>query len=267
LANRIKTIPYGVPAPETIRPRRRAPGEPIRLLYAGRLEHAQKRILDFPKILDALADRGVPFRLTIVGSGAGYAELAAAGRRHLASGAMIIRHTVPNHQMRDYFEEADAFVLCSGFEGLPLGLLEAMAHGATAVVTDVESGIPELIRAFADRIQRLQEDPQLLESTSQRGRTTVVEKGLTVQRMCEVYADLFQQVHEQAMQGGFQRPRAFYGEPTVRRVYLQADRKVRRWVDRARTAATGAAVRWGLMRDLGEASANRPAPAGRQSTL
>jgi glycosyltransferase involved in cell wall biosynthesis len=281
VAPRLATIPYGVAAPAVVRPRNRTAADPLRLLYAGRLEHAQKRILDFPKILDALVDRGVPVRLTIVGSGAGYSELAAAGRRHLASGALTLRHTVPNHLMSEYFNEADAFVLCSGFEGLPLGLLEAMAHGAAAVVTDVESGIPELIRhgengfrvpvgdvaAFADRLTQLQQDPALQARLAEQGRQTVIDKGLTVDRMCDVYAQLFERVHTEALQGGFQRPRAFFGEPTVRRVYLQADRKLRRWAGRARGAALGAAARWGLVRGLGDSPANQPASVGRQGTM
>ena len=43
-------------------------------------------------------------------------------------------------------EQQDAYILTSEFEGMPNALNEAMARGCVPVVTDIRSGIPELVR-------------------------------------------------------------------------------------------------------------------------
>jgi hypothetical protein len=46
---------------------------------------------------------------------------------------------------REWSEAGDAFIMTSRTEGLPLALLEAMAHGLPCIATEV-GGIPELLR-------------------------------------------------------------------------------------------------------------------------
>jgi glycosyltransferase involved in cell wall biosynthesis len=44
-------------------------------------------------------------------------------------------------------KQHDVFLLASDYEGLPLSLLEAMGQGLVPVVSDLKSGIPEVVDA------------------------------------------------------------------------------------------------------------------------
>lgn len=247
-AQRVVTIPYGIEAPPSARCHRREPGGPLNLLYAGRLEHTQKRVLDLPRVLDGLVARGVPVRMTIVGSGAGRPDLEAAARGHLERGSLVIQDTVPNFQMAALYEAADAFVLTSAFEGLPLGLLEAMAHGCVPMVTAIDSGIPEVVRdgvnglaapvgdidGFARRLAALERDPETHQRLAAAARATIVNGPFCIEKMANAYLALFERLEAEALRGQFRRPRAFYGEPWIRKTYLRIDRNVRRLARRLR---------------------------------
>src|SRR5258708_7408499 len=43
------------------------------------------------------------------------------------------------------FDNHDVLILVSDYEGLPLSLLEAMGHGVVPVVSDLESGIRDVV--------------------------------------------------------------------------------------------------------------------------
>jgi glycosyltransferase involved in cell wall biosynthesis len=78
---RITPLPYGVEVPELPPPRepilaRSGRPRPIRLLYTGRLDHHQKRILALPHLSRALAGMGIDHELTIMGDGPAAADLA-----------------------------------------------------------------------------------------------------------------------------------------------------------------------------------------------
>lgn len=84
-AGRVTAIPYGVEVPEA--PPVRGPllgagsgtrgPRPVRLLYTGRLDHYQKRILALPHLSAALSDMGIEHELTIMGDGPAAGELDA----------------------------------------------------------------------------------------------------------------------------------------------------------------------------------------------
>jgi glycosyltransferase involved in cell wall biosynthesis len=99
---------------------------------------------------------------------------------------------------------ADAFVLASDHEGLPLSLLEAMALGTPAVVTRV-GGIPEVVRdgeaivvpprdvdALADGILQVLGDGGLARSLVEAGKRRARDFDIrtAVRRMEEVYEEL-----------------------------------------------------------------------------
>src|SRR5260370_12800552 len=66
----IHCMTSGVLVPQTFTPRRLVPGDPLRILYLGRLDRGQKRVHLFPEILSGLVQSGIPFTWTIVGEGA-----------------------------------------------------------------------------------------------------------------------------------------------------------------------------------------------------
>ena len=138
----IARIPYGVPIPQT--KHRRIPSAPgtLRLLYAGRYEHRQKRIMTLPKLAELLAESGIDCELTIAGEGPAGRELRSACER-------LARVRVLGAQSQDEMAALlgahDAMVLPSRYEGLSIAMLEAMAHGCVPIVTRCDSGSAEAI--------------------------------------------------------------------------------------------------------------------------
>jgi glycosyltransferase involved in cell wall biosynthesis len=143
--SRVFVVPNGVGRAYfgASRPPRDPSGGPLRLLYVGRLS-AQKNVR---RLLDAVHLMRQPVQLTIVGDG----ELEPDLRRHReALGLSNVTFAGPRFGadlVRSY-QEADAFVLPSDKEGMPLVALEAMASALPIVATDVP-GTADLLRGIA----------------------------------------------------------------------------------------------------------------------
>ena len=166
-------LPYGMPRPQ----RRREPASgPLRILFAGRLEHAQKGVLDLPSIDRILAARGIDVQWTIIGSGPDEGALRDAW----TSSRVRFLGTKTRDDVIDIASEHDVFVLPTRWEGVPVALLEAMSVGLVPVVSRVESGVAEILtdgvtglmpsvgdpRAFADAIAGLDANRPKLEAMS-----------------------------------------------------------------------------------------------------
>ncbi|MFG0241274.1 MAG: glycosyltransferase [Phycisphaerales bacterium JB054] len=135
-------IPYGVEVPAGVLRREPLGGRPVRLLYAGRLDHEQKRIGALAALADRLNGWGVPFEFAILGDGpaAGDVDAMCASRPGLRRfGA------APPAGVASALDAADMFILPSRYEGLSVALLEALAHGCVPVLTPSASGTAQLI--------------------------------------------------------------------------------------------------------------------------
>jgi glycosyltransferase involved in cell wall biosynthesis len=131
-------LPYGVDIPaEVTQP---ATG-PLRLLYVGRL-HRDKGILDLPVIDRRLRERGVEVTWTVQGTGPHEPELRAAWKDRPD---VRWRGFQPMANVLDLYTDHDVLVMPSRGEGLPVALLEAGARGVVPVVSDLPSGIPEVV--------------------------------------------------------------------------------------------------------------------------
>lgn len=208
LASRLATIAYGVPvAPRMERPQR-ATHAPLRIVYAGRLARYQKRTLDLIDIADELAALDVPFELTVAGGGPDQGEFLRAASAHLVAGRIRFVGGVPNEMVRELLSHADAFLLPSAFEGLPVSLLEAMSLGAVPVVSDLRSGVRQVVRdgangflvppgdapTFAARLATLGRDPALQRRFSAEAHASIRDGGFSVDAMCESYLALLDRV-------------------------------------------------------------------------
>lgn len=197
-AAHIHHIPYGVPLAETARTP--APG-PLRLLYAGRLEQGQKRVFDLPRIDQALRKRNASVEWTVAGGGPHEAEL----RSRWEDGCFVRwAGVLSNRETMKLMASHDVFVLPSEAEGLPLALLESMSAGLVPVVSDLPSGIRELVvpcetgflcligdvDAFADAIAGLDADRERLERLSGAARRIVSEE-YDVLRQASRYEELY----------------------------------------------------------------------------
>jgi glycosyltransferase involved in cell wall biosynthesis len=177
-------IPYGIPLPQRVRS---AASGPLRLIFAGRLEHGQKGVLELPAIDAQLRDRSVEVVWTIVGDGPDGARLRSAWPE-----SSRVRYCGPltNAETIARLADHDVFVLPTRAEGLPVALIEAMGCGVVPVVSNIASGVPEVVsggltgflpevgdvEAFADAIARLSADRPLLERFSAAGRQLVAER-------------------------------------------------------------------------------------------
>ena len=136
-ASDVLYLPYGVPPAA----RRRTPrGGSLRLVFAGRLDTG-KGIFDLPVIDRLLAERGVGVEWTIIGGGPDGAAL-----QELWKGSHV-RWTgaLPHREVLATLPDADVFVLPTRAEGFPVALVEAMACGLVPVVSDIPSGVPEVV--------------------------------------------------------------------------------------------------------------------------
>jgi len=177
----IRHLPYGVPVP---RPRRQASSGPLRLLYAGRIEHRQKGIFDLPLIDAALHERGISVMWTIIGDGPDAAALRERWQRPHVQFLGALSHAEALDRAADH----DVFVLPTRFEGLPVALLEAMGAGLTCVVSDIASGVRDAVSsgdtgllapvgnidAFADAIASLDANRSRLETIGAAAREKVL---------------------------------------------------------------------------------------------
>jgi glycosyltransferase involved in cell wall biosynthesis len=171
---RIRVLPNTV-GPEFFRqpPGARAHDGPFRLLFVGRLA-AQKNV---SFLLRAVAGAQAPVELVIVGDG----EEAAMLHRLVGElGLTNVRMVGPQwgDDLTGWYRWADAFVLTSEKEGMPLVLLEAMAGGLPVVSTAVP-GVAETLGdsgllsapepdAFAAAIDRIASDPALWADLARR---------------------------------------------------------------------------------------------------
>jgi glycosyltransferase involved in cell wall biosynthesis len=136
---RVVAIPNAVPAP---------PGpaaaltEPL-VVGAGRLT-PQKGFGRLLRAFAPVAERHPGWRLRICGAGPRRGALTRRADALGLDGAAVIGG--PVRDLDAVLAAASIFVLSSRFEGLPLVLLEAMAHGLAVVSFDCPTGPREVIR-------------------------------------------------------------------------------------------------------------------------
>ncbi|MDW8130620.1 MAG: glycosyltransferase [Bryobacterales bacterium] len=201
-ADKLVLIPNGAPAPAPPPPGTSPAGrtDAFTLISVGRLH----RVKDYPTLLRAVAPAAVELpalRLLVLGDGPERERLES-----LANALGLAGHVRFLGVQRDvgrWLASADAFVLASISEGLPLALIEALAAGLPAIVTDV-GGMPEVVRccgsgivvppaqpeALAGAIVALARDPARLRSLSEAARRCYAAH-FTLDRMVADYFRLY----------------------------------------------------------------------------
>jgi len=161
-----RVIPSGVAPPEEVG----READPAEILYVGRLA-PEKGIAEL-----AEATRGL--------------NLVAAGDGPLRALLPRALGFVPHDELGALYARAAVVVCASHREGLPLSVIEAMAHGRAVVATRV-GGIPQLVddgrtgflvepgdaASLRERIERLLADPALRARLGRAGRRKIA-------RMC-----------------------------------------------------------------------------------
>jgi glycosyltransferase involved in cell wall biosynthesis len=138
---RIAVVHNGVPEAPS-----RAPvtsDAPCRILYVGKLR-PEKGLSELMQALSGARLKSARWTLTLVGDGEGnrFKRIAAS---HGLSGRVRFTGWLEPDAVRRHLASADVFVLPSHYEGLPLGLLEALSAGLAIVTTRV-GALPEILR-------------------------------------------------------------------------------------------------------------------------
>lgn len=160
---------------------------PLRLVTVGRLV-ALKGIPTLFEAVAMLRDRGIATQVRIIGDGEDGPALRETLRRRGLEGIVEMVGAVGQDELPAHYHWADAYVMPSYIEGLPVVLMEAMATGLPAVATQI-SGVPELVvdsrtgllvrpgRAdlLADALERLAADPRERHRMGEAGRRAVLD--------------------------------------------------------------------------------------------
>ncbi|MCX7109213.1 MAG: glycosyltransferase family 4 protein [Proteobacteria bacterium] len=177
--------------------------ETFELLCVGRLTPAKGQHI----LLDALGlliAAGRKVHLTFVGNGPDRASLESQTRRLGLSNSVNFAGAVNQDRILDFYGKADAFVLPSFAEGLPVVLMEAMAMEVPCVTTHI-TGVPELIQhgvngcltapsdveGLAKAIEDLMDHPEASRQIAQSGRAKVLADynlSQSVERLAGVFA-------------------------------------------------------------------------------
>ena len=205
-ADRLRVLPNGVPTftpnAEARRRMRAALGvddSTFVCLYVGRLE-AVKGLHTLLKAAARLAEYGRrAIRVFLAGDGSERAALESVWRsQNLAATVTFLGERSDVHEL---LNSADAFVMTSRTEGLPMALIEAMAAGLPCVATAV-GGIPAVLAedagilvppedpdAVAEALARLADDQLLRRRLAERAlRKVQAQYGL--QPVVDAYLEL-----------------------------------------------------------------------------
>ena len=164
----------------------RPAGEVFELLCVGRLTPAKGQHI----LLDALAlliAAGRKASLTFVGNGPDRDSLESQTLRLGLSNSVEFAGAVNQDRILEYYTRADAFVLPSFAEGLPVVLMEAMAMEVPCITTHI-TGVPELIQngangcltapsdveGLAKTIEFLIDQPEQSRQIAQAGRAKIL---------------------------------------------------------------------------------------------
>src|SRR5579864_8394891 len=115
----------------------------VSLLSVGRL-HPVKDHAFLVRACAQLRALGYDFEGRIAGDGPERRTLQRLIHEHALEDHLVLLGHVPREQLDSLYQRADVVVLTSRSEGIPLALMEAMAHGKIVVAPAI-TGIPELV--------------------------------------------------------------------------------------------------------------------------
>lgn len=200
-------IPCGVEIPENFSSYN---SKPFNVVYSGRLVETQKRLSLVIDVLIRSCLANPSIVATVIGEGpSSEACLQAVANAGLNDRIRFTGRLAPE-QVKAQLFSAQAIVLMSDFEGLPVALLEAMAAGVVPVVRAIPSGIPEIVHHeetgllvdenpehAAQALCRLATDQVLWQKCSSAGRDLVRDQ--FSEDVCyRRWLDLIQELHSKS---------------------------------------------------------------------
>ena len=144
----------------------------LNIVFVGRITE-EKGIFDLPQIDSLLKQKNIGVNWTIVGFGKDKNQLQKTWNNK----NVIWKGKLTNKEVYEIYLKNDIVILPSHAEGFPVVIIEAMKIGLVPLVSDLPSGIPEIIKngvngftfpvnapnKYADVIEKIDVDRNLLE--------------------------------------------------------------------------------------------------------
>jgi len=157
-------------------------------LFVGRLEK-QKGLNYLIKALNILKKEYSQFMIWIIGSGSEEDNLKKLVKKYDLHSYIRFLGNKSNEEISSYYQNSDAFILPSIWEGFPLTLLEAWAAGLPVIISDV-GNVSEICRdrenaliippgnsqKITEAMKLLIDDNQLREKLGENGKEVVAKK-------------------------------------------------------------------------------------------
>jgi glycosyltransferase involved in cell wall biosynthesis len=193
----VKFLPYGVRIPHLQKVHNKS--KPLRIVIISRL-YESKGVRDIPIIDNLLRKNKIVVDWMIIGDGPEKSFLISsfAEKKNISFFA-----PESNDEVLELAKQNDIFILPSRLDGLPVALLEAMSIGCVPLISQFNEGIKRVVtenegfvvpvgdnEAFVQKIARLHNDRELLESLSIRSRKKIIEE-FSIAERAKDYFDLF----------------------------------------------------------------------------
>lgn len=161
----------------------------VHLLWCGRMlgwKHPELAVM----AANHLREKGIPFRMDIIGEGESKTELQRQLAEHHLVDAVVMHGFLAPDQVRSYMDNADIFLFTSDFhEGWGAVLNEAMNSGCACVASHAIGAAPYLIRdgengflyrngdtgQFCRRVEQLARDPSLCRTMGLKAYRTIAD--------------------------------------------------------------------------------------------
>jgi glycosyltransferase involved in cell wall biosynthesis len=185
--DRLHIVHCGVD-PEVFSPRPVREDGPFRMLTVGRLAPVKGYEITL-QACARLEEEGVDWRLAMIGDGPSRARLSKMAADLGIADKVTFHGAVGQDEIVHHFDRADALVVSSFLEGVPVVLMEAMAKELAVIATRI-AGIGELVEEgvsgllvdassvddLAAAMARLAAEPERLRDYGRAGRKRVLEE-------------------------------------------------------------------------------------------
>lgn len=181
--------------------------------------------MDFVSIAEKLEKTGIDYIFTFIGDGPDYGEFEnemnnLVNKHKIKNGKIRVLGRQPIKLVYEELEKAHAFALCSDFEGLPLSLLEALSNYCVPVVTNIKSGITEVLKhkksalispigdadAFVENLMFLYKNETARKEMAQQAFEVLSKYGLRAEDMGEKYAVIIDEMFKELAAKTYERP-------------------------------------------------------------
>lgn len=179
---------------------------PFKVFYIGRLTSEQKNIKLVVETLSAITENFAEIEAFIYGSGPELDMVKSTIQKAKFPERIKLMGLVENTKIHEDIINAQAIMLMSDYEGLPVSIMEAMAAGVVPVCKRTESGLSEVIinnysgflvenkAEFSEKIKYLLENPEAWQQLSNNAKESV-ENNFGIEKVAIKWENLFHEIH------------------------------------------------------------------------